>query len=88
MGGRVFLHINVSLDGFIERENRDIDWHFVDDEFEEYMNDVLRSIDGMIFGRVAHEKLAEYWPLSHQAQATARRRLHRAPRIVTLRPPG
>jgi dihydrofolate reductase len=77
MGGRVFLHISVSLDGFIERENHDIDWHFVDDEFEEYINDVLRSIDGMIFGRVAHEKLAEYWPMvpsgaGDRAQAPAR----------------
>ena len=58
----IFLHINVSLDGFIENENREIDWHFADDEFEEYINDVLRSIDGMIFGRVAHQVLSEYWP--------------------------
>lgn len=59
---KVFLHINVSLDGFIEDDNHEIDWHFVDDEFEEYINDLLSSIDGMIFGRVAHQLLAEYWP--------------------------
>ena len=59
---RIFLHINVSLDGFIEDENHEIDWHFADDEFEAYINDVLRSLDGMIFGRVAHQVLSEYWP--------------------------
>lgn len=64
MGRRVFLHINVSLDGYVERANHDIDWQFVDDEFEEYINTLLRSIDGMIFGRVAHQKLAEYWPFA------------------------
>lgn len=59
---KVFLHTNVSLDGFIEDQNHEIDWHFVDDEFEEYINEVLRSIDGMIFGRVAHQLLSQYWP--------------------------
>jgi len=23
---------------------------------------MVRSIDGIVFGRVAHEKLAQYWP--------------------------
>jgi dihydrofolate reductase len=59
---RLFLQINVSLDGFIEDPTGEIDWHFVDDEFEEFTNDTLRSIDAMVFGRVAYEKLAEYWP--------------------------
>ena len=62
--GELFLHINVSLDGYIERNNHDIDWHFADDEFEQYINEILHSIDSMIFGRTAHEKLAEYWPLA------------------------
>jgi dihydrofolate reductase len=62
MPAKVFLHINVSVDGYIERDNHDIDWHFADDEFEAYINEVLGSIGGMIFGRTAHEKLAEYWP--------------------------
>ncbi len=32
---RLFLHMVVSLGGFIEGPNRELDWHFVDDEFEE-----------------------------------------------------
>lgn len=69
----LFLHINMSLDGFIEDHARDIDWHFVDDEFEEYINQILRSIDGMIFGRSAHEKLAQYWPTAAtQPEASGR----------------
>jgi len=58
----LFLHINVSLDGFIEEASGEIDWHFSDDEFEAYLVGVLQSIDGMIFGRVAHQLLAEFWP--------------------------
>ena len=59
---KIFLHIIVSLDGFIEGPNKELDWHFVDDEFEEYINGVLASIDAMIFGRKAFELLAQYWP--------------------------
>jgi dihydrofolate reductase len=58
----VFLHTMVSLDGFIEGPDQELDWHFADDEFEEYINNMLRSIDGMLFGRVADQLLADYWP--------------------------
>lgn len=59
---KIFLHIMMSLDGYIEDGEHQLDWHFVDEEFEKYINDVLRSIDGMIFGRKAHQQLAAYWP--------------------------
>jgi dihydrofolate reductase len=59
---KVFLHIIVSLDGLIEGPNRELDWQFDDDEFDSYINEVLSSIDGMFFGRVAYELLADYWP--------------------------
>lgn len=75
------------LDGYVERENRD--WQFVNDEFEEYINDVLRSIDGMILGRVAHQKLAEYWPVAAEqggdrSQAPDRGAPHVTSRAVNL----
>lgn len=59
---RVFLHISVSLDGFIEDANGSLDWTFATNEFDGYINALLNSIDGMIFGRKAHELLAQYWP--------------------------
>jgi dihydrofolate reductase len=59
---KLFIQINASLDGYIEDPTREIDWHFVDDEFEDFINATLRSIDAMVFGRVAYQRLAEYWP--------------------------
>lgn len=59
---KVFLHIMVSLDGFIEDEHHGLDWHFADAEWEDYVSDMLRSLDGMIFGRISHQLLAQYWP--------------------------
>ena len=48
MPRRLIAQINASLDGYIEDEKHDIDWHFVDDEYEEFINETLRSLDGMI----------------------------------------
>jgi hypothetical protein len=40
--GETFVRINVSLDGYIERENHDIEWQFVDDDFEESPRHICR----------------------------------------------
>jgi dihydrofolate reductase len=81
---KVFLHINISLDGFIEDDKHEMDWHFVDDEFEEYIKEVLRSIDGMIFGRVAHQLLAEYWPTAASKPGASPRDVETATMMNTL----
>ena len=52
----------VTLDGFFEGLNRDISWHNVDAEFNEYAIDMLNSVDALLFGRVTYELMAGYWP--------------------------
>jgi len=68
---KLFLHIAMSFDGFIEDENHELDWHFADEEFEIYLNDVLASLDTMIFGRKAFELLAQYWPTAEDDPSLA-----------------
>jgi dihydrofolate reductase len=58
----IFLHIVVSLDGFIEDEQGNLDWHPVDSAFETYSNEMLDSIGGMILGRKIFELFESYWP--------------------------
>jgi dihydrofolate reductase len=58
----LFLQISVSLDGYIEDRERDIEWMTGDTSFDAFATATLRSIDGMIFGRKAHELLATFWP--------------------------
>jgi dihydrofolate reductase len=36
--------MSVSLDGFIEGPNREIDWHLVDDEPHGHFNEQLRAM--------------------------------------------
>lgn len=50
----------VSLDGFVEGPNREIDWGLVDEELHTYINDQHRQIDTYLFGRRMYEVMT-YW---------------------------
>lgn len=50
----------VSLDGFINGPNREIDWHVVDEELHGYVNEQERAIDTFLFGRRMYEVM-KYW---------------------------
>ena len=52
----------VSLDGYFEGPNREIDWHNVDAEFNDFAIEQLDSAGVLIFGRITYELMAGYWP--------------------------
>ena len=61
----------VTLDGFFEGPNKELDWHIVDEEFNQYANDLLSNVDALLFGRVTYQLMADYWPArlrTHQLQ--------------------
>jgi len=59
---KVFLFNMTTLDGFFEGPNRDISWHNVDDEFNEFAIEQLNEVDTLLFGRVTYQGMASYWP--------------------------
>ena len=59
---KVIFQMMITLDGFFEGPNRELDWHNVDEEFNEYANDLLSAVDVLLFGRVTYELMASYWP--------------------------
>ena len=59
---KVILTMSVSLDGFIEGPNREIDWHMVDDELHSHFNEWLGAMGAFLSGRVTYELMAEFWP--------------------------
>ncbi len=59
---KLFAFNLVSLDGYFEGLKRDISWHNVDAEFNEYAVEMLNSVDTLLFGRVTYELMASYWP--------------------------
>ena len=54
--------MSVSLDGFMEGPNRELDWHMVDDELHREFNDRLRGMSAFLEGRVTYELMADFWP--------------------------
>jgi dihydrofolate reductase len=58
----VFVFMMVTLDGFFEGPNQEIDWHNVDDEFNEFAIQQLNDVDMLLFGRVTYQLMASYWP--------------------------
>jgi hypothetical protein len=58
----LFAFNMVSLDGFFEGRERDINWHNVDDEFNQFAIEQTSSVGTILFGRVTYELMASYWP--------------------------
>jgi len=52
----------LTLDGFFEGTNREIDWFNVDEEFHEFAAAQLCSTDLLLFGRVTYRHMANWWP--------------------------
>ena len=51
-----------SLDSCFERPDRDINWHNVDDEFNEFVIQQTCEFGAFLFGSVTDELMASYWP--------------------------
>lgn len=60
--------IFISLDGFYEGPNGELDWHNVNAEFDDFAVRQLDDADILGFGRATYEHMAGYWP-AEQAKA-------------------
>jgi dihydrofolate reductase len=61
---RVIVSNLITLDGFFEGPNCELDWHIVDEDFFAYAAEMLRSVDTILFGRKTWEMMAAYWPVA------------------------
>lgn len=57
---KVIYSMMVSLDGFIEGPNRELDWAIIDEELHRFVNDQQHAIDTHLYGRRMYEVMA-YW---------------------------
>lgn len=57
---KVIYSMLVSLDGFIEGPNRELDWHVIDEEFHKFVNDQQGEFDTYLYGRRLYEVMT-YW---------------------------
>jgi len=59
---KIIFFMLTSLNGFFEGADRDINWHNVDAEFNDFAIEQLNKVDTILFGRVTYEMMASYWP--------------------------
>lgn len=61
---KIILDLAVTLDGFIEGPNGEIDWLMGDGttDFADIMNDILDGIDAIFYGRISYELWGNYTP--------------------------
>lgn len=81
---KLFWQMNVTLDGFMEGPNRELDYTagLSDPDFDKYASEMLTSIDGILLGRVTYQLFAQYWP---SATGTDADRMNELPKIVFSR---
>jgi len=81
---KVILSNSVTLDGFFEGPNRELDWHIVDEEFNQYADDLLSKVDALLFGRVTYQLMADYWPAAATNPSTPKSDLEIADKMNNL----
>jgi dihydrofolate reductase len=84
---KVILFMLISLDGYFEGPNHNIDWHNVDEEFNQFSNAQLQSTDLLLFGRVTYELMAGFWPTAAAARddPITAAAMNRLPKVVFSR---
>lgn len=64
---KVILDLAVSLDGFIEGKNGEIDWCIMDEDMD--FDGFLSGIDTIFYGRVSYDSWGNYVPESDASKA-------------------
>ena len=82
---RIIFQMSISLDGRIEGPNREIDWHLVDDEFNDFAVDTLGAADALLMGRETYELMAAYWPNASGNHPIIKERMNATPKLVFSR---
>jgi dihydrofolate reductase len=81
----------VSLDGYIEGPNRELDWFAEENpQFQQYADEMIDSVGVALYGRRAYELMLQYWPNaetnpSSPADLAFARRMNALPKVVLSR---
>jgi len=59
---KVIFSIPITLDGYIEGPNRELNWVIADDELHDFYTKLLKNADLILYGRVTYELMLNYWP--------------------------
>lgn len=76
---KLFVSMMVSMDGFIEGPNKELEQFTDDEELLSYFEDILDNVDLLIYGRKSYELMIEYWP---EAEGPFAEKMNKKPKLV------
>lgn len=81
---KIILDLAVTLDGFIEGPDGEIDWLTGDEstDFADILNDILKGIDTVFYGRISYEKWGNFVPEGDEKLLNAYANLHSKKKYV------
>ena len=88
---RLYVSMIVSLDGYIEGPERELDWfEDGDPQFEQYCSEMLDSVGVALYGRRSYELMLSYWPNAEKnprspADLAFARKMNALPKVVLSR---
>lgn len=68
---KIIYAMMVSLDGYMEGPEGDLNWSQPDEELHTHFNDLTRSIATSFYGRRLYENMAAYWPTADENPAAS-----------------
>lgn len=85
--GRLVMFNLISIDGFFEAIDQNIDWMVVDEEFGRFSTKQLEEASTLIFGRVTYEGMSQYWmsPEASELQPEIAKLMNTLPKVVVSR---
>jgi dihydrofolate reductase len=65
--GKLIYSMMVSLDGYVETRDRELDWAIVDEEVHRFANAQTRGLGAILYGRRLYELMAGFWPTADES---------------------
>jgi dihydrofolate reductase len=85
---KVVYWMSVSLDGFVETRDGNIDWTAPNEELHRFFNESAQNVGAFLYGRRSYELMSSFWPTADQdpsapeAIAEFARIWRRTPKVV------
>jgi len=79
---KVIVSNLVTLDGFFEGRKGELDWFVVEEEFFDYVKEMFKTVDTILYGRKTYKLMEEYWPAAEDNDPTITHFMNKLPKIV------
>ncbi len=74
----------VTVNGLVEGPDHALDWHVVDDEYDQYNDELFSTVDTLLFGRVTYQHMEDFWktPIAYEKVPETAERMNQYDKIV------